>query len=57
MISSDPCPKCKHKTLKSLKGEYEYDHRCLNTKHVYTKYYSGFRCVLCGWTNRISVVK
>jgi hypothetical protein len=53
-------PICKHKTLRNLSGQYEFDHvgvlEC-GTKHVYNKYYSGYQCRICNWNSRMFTVK
>jgi hypothetical protein len=44
-IQNNSCPICKHKTLRNLSGQYEFDHvgalEC-GTKHVYNKYCRTF---------------
>jgi hypothetical protein len=55
----DQCPRCKHKELRNISGLWEFDHvsSCGAHKHVFNKYYSGYECRICGWNNRMFVVK
>jgi hypothetical protein len=59
-IKNNICPICKHKTLRNLSGQYEFDHVGVlpcGQKHVYNKFYSGYECRICNWNSRMVTVK